>query len=46
MFKRTIAVALVSLSLLAISACNTVEGAGQDVSSAGRAVANAADEAK
>lgn len=46
MFKRTIAVALVSISLLAVAACNTVEGAGQDVSSAGKAVANAADGAK
>jgi entericidin B len=46
MFKRTIAVALVSISLLAVAACNTVEGAGQDVSSAGKAVANAAEEAK
>lgn len=31
---------------LLISACNTVEGAGRDVSSAGNAVANAADGAK
>jgi len=31
---------------LAISACNTVEGVGQDVSSAGDAVADAADDAK
>jgi predicted small secreted protein len=46
MFKRTIAVAFVSLTLLAVSACNTVEGAGRDVSSAGKAVANAADDAK
>ena len=46
MFKRTIAVACVSLSLLAVAACNTVEGAGKDVSSAGKAVANAADDAK
>lgn len=46
MFKRTIAVALVSFSLLAVTACNTVEGAGKDVSSAGKAVANAADDAK
>ncbi|KKC26758.1 entericidin A/B family lipoprotein [Sphingomonas sp. SRS2] len=46
MFKRTIAIAFVSVSLLAVSACNTVEGAGRDVSSAGKAVANAADEAK
>jgi len=46
MFKRTIAIAVLSVSLLAIAACNTVEGAGKDVSSAGKAVANAADEAK
>jgi entericidin B len=46
MFKRTIAVAFVSLSLLAVAACNTVEGAGKDVSSAGRAVSDAADGAK
>ena len=46
MFKRTIAIAFVSASLLAVAACNTVEGAGKDVSSAGKAVANAADGAK
>jgi predicted small secreted protein len=46
MIKRTIAVALVSLSLLAVAACNTVEGAGKDVSSAGKAVSNAASDAK
>ncbi len=46
MFKRTIAVALVSIGLLAVAACNTIEGAGKDVSSAGKAVANAADSAK
>jgi entericidin B len=42
MFKRTIAVAFVSLSLLAMTACNTVEGAGKDVKSAGSAVEDAA----
>ena len=31
---------------LMVSACNTVEGAGRDVSSAGDAVANTADAAK
>ncbi len=31
---------------LLVSACNTVEGAGKDVSSAGDAVANAADDSK
>ena len=29
-----------------VSACNTIEGAGRDVSSAGSTVANAADDAK
>lgn len=41
---------LVSLLLVAgamtVSACNTVEGAGRDVSSAGRAVSKTADKAK
>jgi predicted small secreted protein len=31
---------------LAISACNTVKGAGKDVSSAGSAVSDAAEDAK
>jgi len=46
MIKRSIAVAVVSLSMLAMAACNTVQGAGKDVSSAGRAVSDAADGAK
>ena len=43
--RKFVAVALVALSL-GLSACNTVEGAGKDVSSAGDAVAGAAQEAK
>ena len=31
---------------LLVSACNTIEGAGRDVSSAGKAVAGAARDAK
>jgi predicted small secreted protein len=31
---------------VAIAACNTVEGAGKDVSSAGQADSNTADDAK
>jgi len=31
---------------LAVSACNTVSGAGQDVKSAGEAVSNTAEDAK
>ena len=41
---------LVLLAVLAASmaaaACNTVEGAGKDVKSAGQAVSNTADDAK
>ncbi len=38
---------LVALSAsLAIAACSTVAGAGKDVSSAGHAVTNTADDAK
>jgi predicted small secreted protein len=33
-------------ALLLVGACNTVEGAGKDVQSAGQAVANTANEAK
>jgi predicted small secreted protein len=36
----------VLLGGLAIAGCNTVEGAGRDVQSAGQAVANTAQEAK
>jgi predicted small secreted protein len=31
---------------MAVAACNTVEGAGRDVSAAGHAVSNTADDAK
>lgn len=31
--------------MLAVSACNTIHGVGRDVSSAGNAVSNAADDA-
>ena len=41
MVRRFIALALVAGSLLT-AACNTVEGAGKDVKSAGSAVENAA----
>lgn len=45
MLKRIVALALVC-SGLALTACNTVEGAGKDVKSAGEAVSDAADDAK
>ncbi|MGV3769154.1 MAG: entericidin A/B family lipoprotein [Sphingobium phenoxybenzoativorans] len=42
MSKKIVAALLLS-SALVLSACNTVEGAGKDVQSAGKAVENAAD---
>jgi predicted small secreted protein len=39
--SRTLAVALVSLLALTLSACNTVRGAGRDVASVGKAVERA-----
>jgi predicted small secreted protein len=43
--RKIIACAALAGALLA-SACNTVEGVGRDVSSAGDTVANAADDNK
>lgn len=40
--RKLVSAALVVGSLI-VSACNTVEGAGRDVSSAGSAVSKAAD---
>jgi predicted small secreted protein len=46
MVRKIVIIALAAGSLMAVAACNTVEGAGKDVSSAGKAVANAASDAK
>ena len=43
---RTLLLAALLASGLLVSACHTVAGLGQDVSSAGDAVANAADKHK
>jgi predicted small secreted protein len=43
--RKLIGLALVAGALL-VSACNTVEGMGKDVSSAGSTVAKTADDAK
>ena len=45
MVRKILALALVTGTMM-VAACNTVEGAGKDVSSAGKAVSNAADGAK
>ncbi|MAS44682.1 Predicted small secreted protein [Albimonas donghaensis] len=38
-----IAAAVLSLGLLSLAACNTVEGIGEDISSGGKAVSETAD---
>jgi entericidin B len=43
---RALLLALVGFSVLSLSACNTVEGAGKDVKATGQAVENAAKDAK
>lgn len=43
--RKIIVLAAIAASL-AVSACNTVSGAGRDVSSAGAAVTGAAEDAK
>jgi len=43
--RKLILLAAVAASM-AIAACNTVAGAGKDVSAAGHAVTNTADDAK
>lgn len=42
MVRKYLGIAMLAGALL-VSACNTVEGAGKDVQSAGQAVENAAD---
>jgi predicted small secreted protein len=43
---RKLAIFAALAATLAIAACNTVEGAGQDVQAAGSAVTDAAQDAK
>ncbi|MFN3558558.1 MAG: entericidin A/B family lipoprotein [Brevundimonas sp.] len=43
--KKIIALSIVAAAL-AVSACNTISGAGRDVSAAGSAVTSGAEEAK
>ncbi|KQS01939.1 entericidin EcnAB [Sphingomonas sp. Leaf357] len=43
--RKLAGMAVVAAALL-VSACNTIEGAGKDVSSAGKTVAKTADDAK
>ncbi|MGF1594840.1 MAG: entericidin A/B family lipoprotein [Kiloniellaceae bacterium] len=41
--KLLLGIALAGLSVVALSACNTMEGAGKDVESAGEAIQDGAD---
>lgn len=43
---KTLLIALASLSLVSLTACNTVEGAGKDVKATGAAVEKAASDSK
>lgn len=43
---KTLLIALLGLSVLSLTACNTVAGVGQDTQAAGRGLENAADKAK
>ncbi|HEX8232848.1 MAG TPA: entericidin A/B family lipoprotein [Caulobacteraceae bacterium] len=43
---RKLVVLMIVAAGLAVSACNTMSGAGRDVSAAGEAVTNTAEEAK
>jgi predicted small secreted protein len=43
--RKLVGLAIVASALM-VSACNTIEGAGKDVSSAGKTVAKTADGAK
>jgi predicted small secreted protein len=44
--RKLFILAAAAAAALAVSACNTVAGAGQDVSAAGHAVTNTANDAK
>ncbi|MEM5325371.1 entericidin A/B family lipoprotein [Paraburkholderia sp. JHI2823] len=44
--KRMIALFLITASMAALAACNTMAGAGEDVSAGGHALTNSAEKAK
>lgn len=43
---KFVSIFLLALSALSLSACNTVEGVGQDLKAGGQAIENTADENK
>jgi predicted small secreted protein len=44
--RKLIVLAACAIAALAVTACNTVEGAGKDVSAAGHAITKTANDAK
>ena len=46
MVRKALAATLIAGSMLVLTACNTVSGAGKDVASAGNAVSNTAEKSK
>ena len=44
--RQTFTIALALVAAVALSACNTIGGAGKDVSSVGKAVSKTADDVK
>lgn len=46
MVRKSLNAALIAGALLTLAACNTVAGAGKDMSSAGNAVTNSAEKSK
>ena len=44
--KKSLVIAAGLIAALGLAACNTVEGAGKDVSSAGKAVSKTANDVK
>jgi len=43
---KALLIALLGMSVLSLTACNTVEGAGKDVKAGGQAIENTAKDAK
>ena len=43
MSKRLLTLLLLSIAALALSGCNTIQGAGKDIQKAGEAIEDAAD---
>jgi len=44
-FRKAVLLALLGLSVVSLTACNTVAGAGKDIEEAGEEIEEAADEA-